>query len=358
MDVGDVIACLRYYANLVENRSPLEKEMEDGTVSTVFYEPVGVCTLIVPWNFPLLLGIWNIAPALAAGNTIIFKPSELTPLSMIRFTQLLEEAEIPNSVFNLVLGDGNPVGEVLTEDPNVAKVSFTGGVETGQKINQTCAKHFKRVSLELGGKSPMIVLADADIDKAVEWILYGGFFNQGEVCVASSRILIHEFIYTNVIDRLKEQLSKIKIGNPQNDITEMGPIISKEHLDKVNSYLTLGVNEGATLFGGERLNRSGYYMQAAIFVDVQQDMRIVQEEIFGSVITVQSFQDDEKAISLANGTKYGLVAGVISEKSKRAKQIASRLKAGTIWINNYHIPYVAAPWGGYKQSGISRELGP
>jgi betaine-aldehyde dehydrogenase len=358
IDVEDTVSCLRYYADLVESRTPWQKKMEDGSMSTVFHEPIGVCSLVVPWNFPLLLGIWKIAPALAAGNTVVFKPSELTPLSMIRFTELLEKAGLPKGVFNLVLGEGNPVGEILVSHPRVDKVSFTGGSETGRKINETCAKSLKRVSLELGGKSPLIVMEDTDIDKAVEWILYGGFFNQGEVCVASSRILIHESIYSSVINRLKEKMGLIKIGNPMDDTTEMGPIISRSHLEKIKNYLSSGVEEGATLIGGQELGHSGFYLQPAIFVDVEQNMRIVQEEIFGPVLTIQSFEDEEEAIAFANGTKYGLAAGILSGDSRRAKRMASRFKAGTVWVNNYHTPYVEAPWGGYKQSGIGRELGP
>lgn len=358
IDVEDTVSCLRYYADLVESNTPWQKKMEDGSVSAVFHEPIGVCALIVPWNFPLLLGMWKIAPALAAGNTVVFKPSEVTSLSIIRFTELLEEAGLPEGVFNLVLGEGDPVGEALVSHPEVDKVSFTGGSKTGRKINETCARSLKRVSLELGGKSPMIVMEDVDIDKSVEWILYGGFFNQGEVCVASSRILIHESIYSSVIDRLKEKMTLIKIGNPMDDTTEMGPIISKSHLEKIKSYLSLGVEEGATLIGGQEVGHSGFYLHPAIFVDVHQNMRIVQEEIFGPVLTIQSFQNEEEAILLANGTKYGLAAGILSADSKRAERMASRLKAGTVWINNYHIPYVETSWGGYKQSGIGRELGP
>ncbi|MFZ3578693.1 aldehyde dehydrogenase family protein [Virgibacillus sp. DJP39] len=358
MDIQDSVACLRYYAELVKSESPLQIEMNDGSLSHVISEPIGVCSLIVPWNFPLLLGMWKIAPALAAGNTIVFKPSELTPLSLILFTELLTDAGVPEGVFNLVLGDGVTAGSAMTTDSDVDKVSFTGGVETGRKINEICAKTFKRVSLELGGKSPMVVLDDADVDKAVEWILFGGFFNQGEVCVASSRILIHESIYNTVINELCKKMKSINIGSPVEKTTEMGPIISEEHLNKILNYLTIGVNEGACLTGGKRINRDGYYIEPAIFTNVKQHMQIVQEEIFGPVITIQSFKNDEEAIQLANGTKFGLAAGIISKNVARANDIASRIKAGTIWINNYHIPYVEAPWGGYKQSGIGRELGP
>lgn len=358
LDIEDSVTCLRYYADLVQSESFVEVKMDDETVSKVLYEPFGVCALIVPWNFPLLLSIWKIAPALAAGNTIIFKPSELTPLTMMRFAQLLREAGIPDGVFNLVLGDGKHVGQSMITSPLVEKVSFTGGVETGRHINEVCAKSFKKVSLELGGKSPLIVMEDAEVDKVVEWILFGGFYNQGEVCVASSRILIHKRIYQIVIDELQEKVQTIKIGNPLDEATEMGPIISKEHLEKVKAYIKLGVEEGATLLTHHEDYELGYYQRPTIFTDVKQGMSIVQEEIFGPVITVQSFQSEEEAVSLANGTKFGLAAGILSKDTAKASELASKLQAGIIWINNYHIPYVEAPWGGYKQSGNGRELGP
>lgn len=358
LDISDTAVCLRYYADLIDSESNWEKQMEDGTTSKVIQEPIGVCALIVPWNFPLLLGIWKIAPALAAGNTVVFKPSEITPLSVIMLTELIDKCDFPPGVFNLVLGDGSLVGQKLVSHIEIDKVSFTGGSKTGRLINTECAKSLKRVSLELGGKSPMIVLEDADIDSAVDWILFGGFYNQGEVCVASSRILVHESIYQDLISKITEKVKRISVGNPLHEATEMGPIISKEHLDKINNYVTLGLEEGATLIGGEKTGEEGYYLKPAIFIDVHQNMRIVQEEIFGPVITLQKFETNEEAIKLANGTIYGLAAGVIGDNIVSAKEIASELKAGTVWINNYHIPYVEAPWGGFKQSGVGRGLGP
>ncbi|TLS38658.1 aldehyde dehydrogenase family protein [Pseudalkalibacillus caeni] len=359
LDISDSAACLRYYADLVREETGSEKKNPDDTISKVIEEPIGVCALIVPWNFPLLLGMWKIAPALAAGNTVVFKPSELTALSAIKFTKLIEQSGFPPGVFNLVLGEGLPVGETLVKHPETDKISFTGGSKTGQAINQLCAGTFKRVSLELGGKSPLIIREDADLDAAVEWGIFGAFFNQGEVCVASSRILIHQNIYDSFIERLTKKLEIIKIGDPLQEETEMGPVISKDHLDKIEQYIDVGQQEGATLLtGGRRLAESGFYLSPAVFTNVNQSMRIVQEEIFGPVVTVQSFESDEEAVKLANGTKYGLAAGILSADVRKAEEIASKLKAGTIWINSYHTPYVDAPWGGYKQSGIGRELGP
>ncbi|MCA0172186.1 aldehyde dehydrogenase family protein [Bacillus sp. RAR_GA_16] len=358
LDISDSVACLRYYANLIDERESTKIEMADGTTSKIINESIGVCSLIVPWNFPLLLGMWKIAPALAAGNTVVFKPSELTPITAIKLAELIDRSEFPPGVFNLVPGAGDPVGETLVAHPEVDKVSFTGGSETGKRINQQCAKDLKRVSLELGGKSPLVILEDADIESAVEWTIFGGFFNQGEVCVASSRILVHESLYEAFIDKLVHESSRIKIGDPTLEETEMGPLVSSTHLQKVKSYINLGKEEGASVhYGGQHPSR-GFYQSPVIFTNVHQEMRIVQEEIFGPVITVQPFSNQKEAVQLANGTKYGLAAGVLSTNISEAEQVASQLKAGTVWINSYHTPYVEAPWGGYKQSGIGRELGP
>jgi betaine-aldehyde dehydrogenase len=358
-DVSDSVTCLRYYADLVETGELWKSEMYDGTTSQVSEEAIGVCALVVPWNFPLLLGIWKFAPALAAGNTVVFKPSELTPLSFIKLAVLAKEAGIPPGVFNLILG-GARTGQYLVTHPAVDKVSFTGGSETGRSIYGECAKTLKRVSLELGGKSPLLIFEDADIETAVGWAMFGAFFNQGQVCVASSRILVHHSLQQSFLQSLSERLSKIQIGDPLAESTEMGPVISEGHLQKIETYLRLGIKEGATLFtGGERVpGKSGYFITPAVFTEVNQNMRIVQEEIFGPVITVQSFKDQDEAVALANGTAYGLAAGVLSRDIEHAKRIANRLRAGTIWINGYHTPHIEAPWGGFKQSGIGRELGP
>ncbi|OES44803.1 aldehyde dehydrogenase family protein [Domibacillus iocasae] len=358
LDAEDSAACLRYYASFIKKQQDRFIQMEDGSTSTVLQEPIGVCALIVPWNFPLLLGMWKIAPALAAGNTVVFKPSETTPLSILALTEMIDQCSFPKGVFNVVTGDGS-IGEVLVNHPKVAKVSFTGGSETGRRINMQCAQSFKRVSLELGGKSPLIVLEDADIEHAAEWAVFGAFFNQGQVCVASSRLLVDEKIYDMFLTRLVEKTAAIRIGDPSLEETEMGPIITKEHLEKIERYIEIGRSEGAELlYGGERLERDGFFITPSIFGNVTQQMRIVQEEIFGPVVTVQSFRNEDDAVELANGTNFGLAAGVLSADVEKAERIASRLKAGTIWVNSYHTPYLEAPWGGMKQSGIGRELGP
>ena len=360
LDVSDSVACLRYYADLAESRQAWKKEMVDGTTSIVTEEPIGVCALIVPWNFPLLLGVWKLAPALAAGNTVVFKPSEITPLSFLKLAILAEEVGIPAGVFNVVLGDGATAGQALVMSKDVDKVSFTGGSETGRKIYQECARSLKRVSLELGGKSPLLVFADADVETAVDWALFGSFFNQGQVCVASSRLLVQQPLEGEFVARLTERLQQLNIGNPLDEGTEIGPLASAQHLRKVEEYVRIGRAEGAALHtGGQRMEaKGGYYFMPAVFTGVDQQMRIVQEEIFGPVITVQSFANEEEAIELANGTVYGLAAGVLSRDVERARRVASRLRAGTVWINGYHTPHLEAPWGGFKQSGIGRELGP
>ncbi|GIM46541.1 betaine-aldehyde dehydrogenase [Collibacillus ludicampi] len=360
LDVSDSITCLRYYADLVANRICWEKEMYDGTISKVVEEPIGVCGLIVPWNFPLLLGIWKLAPALAAGNTVIFKPSEVTPLSFLKLTELIEKSEMPPGVFNLVLGEGRSVGHSLVAHPEVDKISFTGGSATGRRIYQECAKNLKRVSLELGGKSPLLVFDDVDLATAVDWAMFGSFFNQGQVCVASSRILVHQSLYDDFLTHLSARAAQIVIGDPVDETTEMGPLVSEAHRKKVEEYIQIGLTDGARLLsGGQRIpDRSGYYLSPAIFTDVKQDMRIVQEEIFGPVITVQPFKEEIEAIQLANDTPFGLAAGVLSRDLERAERVAGRLRAGTVWINGYHTPHVETPWGGFKQSGIGRELGP
>ncbi|WP_307336041.1 aldehyde dehydrogenase family protein [Caldalkalibacillus uzonensis] len=359
LDVEDSIKCLRYYANLVKERQVWTKEMDDGTVSKITEEPIGVCGLIVPWNFPLLLGIWKIAPALAAGNTVIFKPAEITPLSILKFTQLLDESGLPNGVFNLVLG-GEEVGRAIVQDPLVRKISFTGGVETGKRVYAECAQSLKRISLELGGKSPLLIFDDVNVDDAVEWAIFGAFFNQGQVCVAASRILVHHQIFGSFIKKFVEKTKAIRIGSPLEEQTELGPVISQAHFNHVQNFIEWGRKEGATLLtGGEGINDlPGYYLRPAVFVGVSQNMRVVQEEIFGPVCTVQAFNTEEEGVCLANGTRYGLAAGILTQDLKKAKKIAQQLQAGTIWINGYHTPYVEAPWGGFKHSGLGRELGP
>ncbi len=255
---------------------------------------------------------------------------------------------------------GREVGQAIVENPRVKKISFTGSVETGKRIYQRCAEDLKKVSLELGGKSPLIVWNDVDIEKTAEWAVFGALFNQGEVCVAAPRLLLHQDIYDPLKKVLLEKISQVNIGDPLKEGTEFGPLISESHVKKVTAYIEKGLEGGASLlYGGKVLaEKKGYFIEPAVFEEVDQSMEIVQEEIFGPVITLQSFETKEEAVELANGTNYGLAAGIFTESSERGRWIAERLEAGIIWINSYHTPYVDAPWGGVKQSGIGRELGP
>lgn len=312
-----------------------------------------------PLNFPLLLGVWKLAPALAAGNTVVFKPAELTPLTALKLGTLAHASGVPNGVFNIVLGDGQ-VGEEIVRHPDVDKISFTGGAKTGKHIYAACAEGLKRISLELGGKSPLLVFDDVDIDISVDIALFGAFFNQGQVCVASSRLLVHEAIYKEFTEKFRRRATGLKLGDPFHPTTELGPVVSVEHLENINRFIRNAQCAGATLLCGGKVKADigPLFLEPTVFVDVRQDMEIVQEEVFGPVITIQPFAEEADAIRLANDTKYGLAAGVITNHLARAERIARSLRAGTVWLNGYHTPHVEAPWGGFKQSGIGRELGP
>lgn len=362
IDVADAIACFRYYAGLATKPHGQTYEVSDPMQAMVVREPIGVCGQIVPWNYPLLMAAWKLAPALAAGNTVVFKPSELTPLSAIKLFEIFEEVGLPKGVANLVLGAGPTVGNEIASNHDVDKVAFTGGTETGRKIMQAAIGNLKKVSLELGGKSPNIVFADADFETAVDWALFAIFLGQGQVCSAGSRLLLEESIYDKFLDRLVERAKKIKVGPGLNRDTEMGPLISEAHMNKVLNYIRIGQEEGARLVcGGNRILTNGldkgFFVEPTIFVDTKPDMRIVQEEIFGPVLVVQRFKDEEEAIRLANNTIYGLAGGVFTRDGAKAQRVIRKLRAGITWINCYHPTYNEAPWGGYKQSGIGRELG-
>lgn len=358
LDIEDTAACLQYYAGLLPDFLTETREMEDGTTSIVSKEAIGACGLIIPWNFPLLLGIWKIAPALAAGNTIVYKPSELTPLSALLLTEVLEEAGLPAGVFQLVTGDGT-VGKAMVDHPALTKISFTGSAATGRSIYASCAASMKRVSLELGGKSPLLVFDDISVEKAVSWAVFAAFFNQGEVCVAAPRFLVQDTIIDSFQEKLVEQLQQLKTGDPQLPDTELGPVISRNHYDQVSDAVRQAEAEGAErLCGGEPLQGPGFFLDPVVLTGVTQSMAVVQEEIFGPVATIQSFADPEEAVALANGTPYGLAAGILTENKQLASWVQARLQAGIIWVNSYHTPYVNAPWGGVKASGIGRELGP
>ncbi|GHH97737.1 betaine-aldehyde dehydrogenase [Neobacillus kokaensis] len=361
-DVADAAACFRYYAGLIKAPDGQTYHVGDPMQAMVVREPVGVCGLIVPWNYPLLMSVWKIAPALAAGNTIVFKPSEVTPITPKKLFEIFEEVGLPKGAANMVMGAGPVVGNEIASHPEVDMVSFTGGTKTGKHIMKTAADTMKKVSLELGGKSPNIIFADADFETAVDYALFGIYAGAGQVCSAGSRILVEESIYDQFVARFVERAKQIKVGPGNDAATEMGPLVSAQHLEKVLDYIELGKQEGAKVAcGGSRIIHNGlengYFVEPTVFVDVKQDMRIVQEEIFGPVVIIQKFKDESEAVKLANGTVYGLAGAVFSNDGAKALRVIKKLRAGITWVNSYHPTYNEAPWGGYKQSGIGRSLG-
>jgi betaine-aldehyde dehydrogenase len=361
-DVADAAACFRYYAGLITKPDGQTYHVADPMQAMVVREPVGVCGLIVPWNYPLLMSVWKIAPALAAGNTIVFKPSEVTPVTPTKLFEIFEEVGLPKGAANMVLGAGPVVGNEIASHPEVDMISFTGGTKTGKHIMKTAADTMKKVSLELGGKSPNIIFADADFETAVDYALFGIYAGAGQVCSAGSRILVEEKIYERFVARFVERAKQIKVGPGDDSNSEMGPLVSKEHLEKVLHYIELGKKEGATIAcGGKQIKskglEKGYFVEPTVFVDVNQEMKIVQEEIFGPVVVIQKFKDESEAVKLANSTIYGLAGGVFTNDGAKGLRVIKKLRAGITWVNSYHPTYNEAPWGGYKQSGIGRSLG-
>lgn len=321
-------------------------------------EPIGVVGAVIPWNFPLLMLSWKVAPALAAGCTIVLKPSELTSLSAVEFAQIVADVGLPPGVFNLVTGYGPDAGQPLVSHPSVEKVAFTGSVKTGSAIMKAAADDVKVVTLELGGKSAMIVFEDVDIVQAVEWIMVGVFFNQGEVCSSTSRVLLHESIAPQVLARLKLEAEKLAVGDPLQRETKMGPLVSKTQLDRVLGYIEQGKQSGAKLLtGGARKGSQGFFVQPTVFTDVPLDASIWREEIFGPVLSVRTFKTEEEALRIANDTTFGLGGAVLSNDLERARRVANALRAGIIWVNCSQPTFCQAPWGGFKRSGIGRELG-
>src|SRR5690349_7465864 len=363
-DMDDVTACLRYYAGVggTESGRVVDTGKADA-ISRLVYEPVGVCGLITPWNYPLLQASWKVAPALLAGNTIVLKPSELTPSTSILLMRALEEAGLHAGAANLVLGTGPEVGAPLTEDPRVDMVSFTGGVETGKRIMATAAATVKKVALELGGKNPNVVFADADFETAVDLALTAVFLHSGQVCSAGARLIVEDSLHDRFVDEVVRRAARIRLGGPFDPEAETGALISAQHLAKVEAYVAAGIAEGAVLrCGGARPDdpalAGGHYYPPTVLDECTQDMRVVHEESFGPVLTVERFTDEDDAVRIANDTEYGLAGAVWTQDAGKAQRVARRLRHGTVWINDYH-PYVPqAEWGGFKQSGIGRELGP
>jgi betaine-aldehyde dehydrogenase len=326
-------------------------------------EPVGVCGQIIPWNFPLLMAAWKLAPALAAGNTIVLKPAEQTPVTALELAKLIQEAGFPDGVVNVVPGYGETAGASLAAHPGIDKIAFTGSTEVGKLIARAAADNLTKVSLELGGKAPNIVFADADIEQAVSGAMMGIFYNQGQVCCAGSRIFLDESVKDEFLERFKARAEKIKVGDPMDKATFMGPQVSAEQLDRVKSYVDIARAEGATVFSGgaspqlEGKFQQGYFFTPTIFSEVQNKMRVAQEEIFGPVTSVITFKDEDDLIRQANETIYGLSAGIWTKDIRRAHRFAKEIKAGTVWINTFNMMNAASPFGGYKQSGYGREMG-
>lgn len=357
-DLPAVLDTLTYYAGWADKiNGQLIPARPDALTYTV-REPVGVVGAIIPWNFPLMIGMWKLAPALACGCTVVLKPAELTPLTALRIGELALTAGFPAGVLNVVPGFGKTAGAALVDHPDVDKITFTGSPAVGRQILRSAAGNLKRVTLELGGKSANIIFPDADLEAAVKAAASGIFFNTGQVCSAGSRILVHADIYDDVVERLVARAKSIRVGDPKDVSTSMGPLVSQVQMDRVLDYIEIGKREGARLVtGGTRVGTTGFFVSPSVFADVEHQMRISQEEIFGPVASVIRFSDEEDAIRVANGTKYSLAAGVWSADITRVHRFVRHLKAGTVWANTFGPTDVRLPWGGNRDSGFGREHG-
>ena len=353
------IKAYRYYAGWCDKTHGKTIPVEGEYFCYTKHEPVGVVGQIIPWNFPLLMTAWKWAPALATGCTIVLKPAEQTPLTAMRMAALAQEADIPDGVINVVPGFGPTAGAAITSHMDIDKVAFTGEGSTGQLVMQAAAKsNLKRVSLELGGKSPNVVFADADLDAAVEGAYFGLFFNQGQCCCAGSRLFVEEKIHDAFVEKLVARAKKQRIGDPFDMATTQGPQISQEQCDRIMGYIDIGISEGANLLsGGKRVGNKGYFIQPTIFDGVKDNMRIAKEEIFGPVMNILKFKDVDEVIQRGNKTFYGLAAAIWTKDITKAHRLANSLRAGTVWVNCYDVFDAAAPFGGFKMSGIGRELG-
>lgn len=357
-DIAGTIEHFRYYAGWATKVLGQTVPISPDYLNYTIHEPVGVVGQIIPWNFPILMASWKLGAALATGCTSVLKPAEQTPLSLLYVARLLEEAGFPKGVVNIVPGYGEVAGEAIVTHPGIDKLAFTGSTSVGKSIMRKAAEQIKDVTLELGGKSPNLILEDANIDKAIEGAFDGIMYNHGQNCSATSRVYVYRKHYDRVVEALVERANATKLGNGMEAGTDMGPLVSKEQFDRVLNYIEIGKEEGAKLVaGGERAGDKGYFVKPTVFADVEDDMRIAREEIFGPVVAVFSFDTTEEAIRRANDSEYGLAAAVWTENIRTGHQVARRLKAGTVWINDCNQENPAAAFGGYKQSGIGREMG-
>ncbi len=361
IDIHMAADCFEYYADLAAHIAGRQVPLAQQALDFTLREPIGVVGLIVPFNFPLLLASFKVAPALAAGNTVVLKPSEFTPLTALELAKIAEEVGVPEGVFNVVTGSAE-VGKALSEHADVDKLSFTGSTNTARSIVQGSAASLKRLTLELGGKGPNLLFADCDLDQAINGVMTGAFMNQGEVCIAGTRIFVQDSIFDEFIERFIPRVKQLQMGHPLDWNTRVGSLISKTQLEKVEYFVKIGLEQGGRLLcGGNRPQGeaydNGFFFEPTVFVDLTNDCEVCQEEIFGPVVVVIPFADEEEAIRLANDSKYGLAGGIWTKDIKRGLRVARRLKLGTIWINNYNLLRVEAPFGGYKMSGYGRELG-
>ncbi|WP_343559891.1 betaine-aldehyde dehydrogenase [Kiloniella sp. b19] len=361
VDVISGADCIEYYSGIAGALNGEHIDLGGGTFAYTRREPLGVCAAIGAWNYPIQIACWKSAPALACGNSMVYKASEETPLSAFKLAEIYTEAGLPAGVFNVVGGLG-PVGKMLAEHEGIEKISLTGSVPTGKKVMSAAAETLKHVTLELGGKSPLIIFEDSDLDNAVSAALMANFYTQGEICSNGTRVFVHEDVMQAFLDKLVERTRKMVIGDPMDINTHVGSLIHENHMNKVLEYIQIGKDEGATLLcGGNRVTvpgcEAGFFLEPAVFADVKDDMRIATEEIFGAVMCVLSFRDEDEVIARANDTEFGLAAGVFTKDLTRGHRVISRLESGTCWINNYNITPIEMPFGGYKKSGIGRENG-
>lgn len=363
-DMDDVAGCFEFYADLAEKldakqKAPVSLPM-DTFRSHVLREPIGVVGLITPWNYPLLMATWKVAPALAAGCAAILKPSELASLTCLELGEICKEVDLPPGVLNILTGLGPEAGAPLASHPDVDKIAFTGSSATGSKIMTAAAQLVKPVSLELGGKSPLIVFEDVDLDKAAEWAIFGCFWTNGQICSATSRLIVHESIATEFLNRMVKWIKNIKISDPLEEGCRLGPVVSEGQYEKILKFVSNAKSEGATILtGGSRPEhlKKGFFVEPTIITDVTTSMQIWKEEVFGPVLCVKTFSTEEEAIDLANDTIYGLGAAVISNDLERCERVTKAFKAGIVWVNCSQPCFTQAPWGGIKRSGFGRELG-